>query len=317
MPTPSVTSNPDAQALSAQLLPLLSRWYTKNARTLPWRTSGTSPYGIFVCEMMSHQTPVARVWPRWEAWLERWPDFEALASASPAEVLRMWERLGYPRRSLWLHQSAQVVVRNFAGKLPSDPEVLRTLPGVGHYTAAAVVSFAFGQRIPVLDTNIRRVIARACRGIGAVASHMNTEERDYASALLPISPKDSVTWNMALMELGALVCTSGENPTCEVCPLRTHCEWLAAGKPASTVKKRTQTWEGTDRQMRGRLMAVLREAHEAVPHSQLIDQALSDSALGNKNLEDAAAQAERALASLQVDGLIEAVGADLLRLPLS
>ncbi|HVU93167.1 MAG TPA: A/G-specific adenine glycosylase, partial [Jatrophihabitans sp.] len=152
--------------MSVPAPPLLG-WYAGAARDLPWRAADATPWAVLVSEVMLQQTPVARVRPVYEAWLARWPEPAALAADAPAEALRAWGRLGYPRRALRLHACAVAVRDRFGGVLPSDVPTLLTLPGVGEYTARAVAAFAFGQRVPVVDTNVRRVVARAVGGQGA------------------------------------------------------------------------------------------------------------------------------------------------------
>jgi len=140
------------------------RWYASHARDLPWRRPDAGPWAVLVSEIMLQQTPVSRVLPAYAAWLERWPTPTALAAASPADAVRQWGRLGYPRRALRLHASARAITERHGGVVPGSLDALRALPGVGSYTAAAVASFAFGQRHAVLDTNVRRVLARLVRG---------------------------------------------------------------------------------------------------------------------------------------------------------
>jgi A/G-specific adenine glycosylase len=248
---------------------------------------------------MLQQTPVARVEPVYRAWLQRWPTPAALADASAGDAVRAWGRLGYPRRALRLHAAALTLVRAHGGDVPSDTHALRTLPGVGEYTAAAVAAFAFARAVPVLDTNVRRVLARVTRGEAVPTRHLTREERDAAQALLPA--EDAPTWSIALMELGAVVCTAS-SPRCERCPISEHCAWLAAGRPPATTTRRAQPFAGTDRQVRGLLLAMVRDAAGPVPTARL-DAVWPD--------ED---QRERALASLVTDRLLVA-DVDGYRLP--
>src|SRR5215472_17824721 len=148
---------------NAYAAPVL-RWYAAHARDLPWRRGDASAWSVLVSEIMLQQTPVARVLPAHAAWLARWPTPPALAAASPGDAVRQWGRLGYPRRALRLHAAARVISERHGGEVPRSIDALRALPGVGSYTAAAVASFAFGQRHPVLDTNVRRVLARMATG---------------------------------------------------------------------------------------------------------------------------------------------------------
>lgn len=281
--------------------PLL-RWYDDHARDLPWRAPGTTPWAVLLSEVMSQQTPVARVEPAWRAWLARWPDPAALAAASTADVLRAWDRLGYPRRALRLHECARVLVERHGGQVPDDEAALLALPGVGTYTAAAVLAFAFGKRAVVLDTNVRRVLARAVGGAALPPPSQTRAEEQRAAAALPADPATSARWNVAVMELGALVCTA-RAPRCDACPVRDRCAWLAAGRPADTHagRRRTQAWHGTDRQARGRVLALLRSLPAPATHGQVLAAA---------TLPDAPPeQPGRVVASLLADGLVAEVGA--------
>jgi A/G-specific adenine glycosylase len=240
-------------------------WYAGNARDLPWRAPGTTAWGVLVSEVMLQQTPVARVEPVYRVWLERWPTPAALAGEHAGEAVRAWGRLGYPRRALRLQALATQVVDRHDGRLPTSYAGLRALPGVGDYTAAAVASFAHGARHAVLDTNVRRVLARTRGGAEFPPYAVTVAERREAEALLPDDEPTAATWSVALMELGALVCTA-RAPRCGQCPVRTACAWYAAGRPAyDGPPRRGQAWAGTDRQCRGRLMAVAREAQGGVP----------------------------------------------------
>ncbi len=268
------------------------RWYARHRRDLPSRAPDRTPWGVLVSEVMLAQTPVARVEPAWREWLARWPSPAALAATSPAEVIRAWGRLGYPRRALRLHEAARVCVRDHAGAVPGTYEDLRALPGVGDYTAAAVLAFAYGRRAVVLDTNVRRVLARLVGGEGQAGPSVTTAERARAEAVLPREPARAATWSVAVMELGALVCTA-RSPACGACPVADRCAWLAAGAPAYTgPTRRAQRFAGTDRQARGLLLAVLRDTHGPVPAARL------DTVWGDD------AQRTRALEGLVADGLM-------------
>lgn len=272
----------------------LREWYAREARDLPWRRPGVSGWEVLVSEVMLQQTPVARVLPAYSHWLERWPTPQALAKATAGDAVREWGRLGYPRRALRLHAAAVLCVEHHDGEVPRTIEELRALPGVGSYTAAAVAAFAYGLRVAVIDTNVRRVVSRWSLGLpGALSIHVTEVAR-----LLPADPAFAVTTSVALMELGALVCVS-RGPRCAACPLSTGCQWLAAGAPtAQEAGVRTRTspgYAGTDRQARGRLLAVFRDARDPVAASAL------DSAWPEH------AQRERAFASLLADGLVVAV----------
>ncbi len=282
--------------------PLLE-WYSTNARDLPWRRPGTTPWGVLVSEFMLQQTPVSRVGPVWVEWLERWPRPSALVAASRAEVLRAWGKLGYPRRALRLHEAAGVIATAHGDTVPSDVDVLRSLPGVGSYTAHAVAAFGYGRRCPVVDTNVRRVVARVLHGQGDAGPARAAAEESDVDGLLPPAPREAAWMSAALMELGAVVCTA-RAPRCEVCPVRVACAWRLAGMPAYTGPQRpAQPFAGTDRQVRGRLLDVLRDAPGPVPAAAL-DLAWAD-----------ADQRGRCLESLLADGLVEPRGDGRCALP--
>lgn len=288
-------------------------WFTANARDLPWREPGCSPWGIFVSEIMLQQTPVVRVLPVWEQWMARWPAPAALAAEASGEAVRAWGRLGYPRRALRLHAAATAMTADFGGRVPETSAELLALPGVGTYTAAAVASFAFGRRETVVDTNIRRVHARTLTGKALPAPALTAAEMRLAAALLPDDDAVSVAWNASVMELGALVCTA-RSPQCGVCPVQRHCAWVAAGKPAPDYIPKGQPWAGTDRQVRGALMAVLRQASGPVPRSLLLGPVDLVAPEADPELAPLAAlyalnapveQLERALSGLLADRLAE------------
>jgi A/G-specific adenine glycosylase len=282
--------------------PLLA-WYDAHARELPWRGPSASPWSVLVSEFMLQQTPVARVLPVHEEWLTRWPSPAALAAEPAGEAVRAWGRLGYPRRALRLHAAATAIVQRHGGAVPSAYDDLLALPGVGDYTAAAVATFAFGHRHVVLDTNVRRVLARVLAGQELPAPSVTRAERDRAAAALPDDEPTAATWSIALMELGALVCTA-RSPACDECPVADRCAWRSAGYPAyDGPARRTQTWAGTDRQCRGRLMAVLRESDGPV-HDSRLDAVWADSV-----------QRTRCLAGLIEDGLAVRVGPGAVALP--
>lgn len=275
-------------------------WFDCNARELPWR-SDPQPWGVLVSEIMLAQTPVARVEPVWREWLQRWPTPAKLASDPAAEAIKAWGRLGYPRRALRLHEAARIIVRDHRGQVPDDYDALLSLPSVGDYTAAAVLSFAFDRRALVLDVNVRRLLARLLNGVAAPPTHTTKAERALATELIPTS--EPARWAAASMELGALICTA-RAPQCHECPVAPDCRWLAAGRPGlggSTTKR--QRFAGTDRQVRGLIMAVLRDADEPVQRAQL-DAVWSDRI-----------QLLRALDSLVADGLVDPIGDQALTLP--
>ncbi|MEO6472858.1 MAG: A/G-specific adenine glycosylase [Aeromicrobium sp.] len=276
-------------------------WFDQNARDLPWRRS-ESPWAVLVSEFMLQQTPVSRVLPVFGMWMERWPTPADLAAEPAGEAVRAWGRLGYPRRALRLHAAASAIVYAHGGKVPDSLVELLALPGVGSYTAAAVASFAFGQRQVVLDTNVRRVFSRVVEGLAQPSPSVTAAERALAADLMPEGPNAS-RWAAATMELGAIVCTS-RSPRCEECPVRELCAWRQRDYPAYDGPKRpTQRWDGTDRQCRGRILQLLRDSHGPVPKADI------DLVWG---LDD---QRERALDGLVADGLVEPVGEDEFALP--
>ena len=205
-------------------------WYAREARDLPWRERGTSPWGVLVSEVMLQQTPVVRVEPAWRQWMSRWPVPAALAGSAPGDAIHAWGRLGYPRRALRLHAAATAMVERHGGDVPEMPTDLLALPGVGTYTAAAVSAFAFGRRTAVVDTNVRRVFARAVNGAAQAAPSLTRAELDLASELLPDDANDARRWSVAVMELGALVCLA-RSPRCPSCPVRDLCAWQWASQP--------------------------------------------------------------------------------------
>jgi A/G-specific adenine glycosylase len=317
--------------MSTSLAEPVLAWYARNARDLPWRAPGATPWAVLVSEIMLQQTPVARVLPEYLSWMTRWPTPAALAAEPAGEAIRQWGRLGYPRRALRLHETATILVARHGGSVPPDLDALRALPGIGSYTAAAVASFAFGQRHAVLDTNVRRVLARLAAGqpwAGGASSAASVAERRLAESLLPAEPAVAARWSVAVMELGALVCTAA-SPRCDDCPVARECAWLAAGRPApaagaggvdgaaeasvmaatagavgavgatvgatavGAVRRRTQKYEGTDRQCRGRVLAVLRAADDPVRRADF------DAVWAVR------AQLDRALDGLVADGLVD------------
>jgi A/G-specific adenine glycosylase len=269
----------------------LVTWYAGAARDLPWRRPGTSPYAVLVSEVMLQQTPVARVVPAYEAWLARWPTAAALAADSPGEAVRVWGRLGYPRRALRLHAACVEITTRYGGELPTTVEELLTLPGVGDYTARAVAAFALRQRHAVVDTNVRRVVARVVEGVADAA--VTKRDLVLVEELLPAEDEPAATASIALMELGALLCTA-RAPRCGGCPVRDACAWRRAGSPALEAPvKRPQAFAGTDRQVRGLLMAVLRESDHPVASTAL------------DAVWDEPVQRARALDGLVADGLVD------------
>ncbi|MDT7571653.1 MAG: A/G-specific adenine glycosylase [Actinomycetota bacterium] len=276
---------------ASALADAVTAWYAEAARDLPWRRPGTAPWAVLVSEVMLQQTPVARVLTAYEAWLARWPTAAALAAAEPGEAVRAWGRLGYPRRALRLHAAAVALVERHGGELPRTVPELLALPGVGDYTARAVAAFAHRQRHPVVDTNVRRVVARVVEGIADAP--VTRRDLELVESLLPTDDEAAATASVALMELGALICTA-RTPACETCPVAVQCSWLARGRPALEVAvRRPQPYAGTDRQVRGRLLAVLRDAEQPVTADELAAA------------WDDPVQRARALDGLIADGLVD------------
>ena len=272
-------------------------WFKKNQRDLPWRKS--SAWGVLVSEIMLQQTPVNRVLPIYDEWMKRWPAPSDLAAATSAEVITAWGRLGYPRRALRLHQCAKVISEQYNNRLPETEQELRALPGIGEYTAAAIVAFAFKERSLVLDVNIRRLFARAIDGLEVPKPSVTKEERKKRAELIPL--RNPHLWAAATMELGALVCTA-QSPKCQLCPIAESCKWRSLDFPKSDQKKRTQAWHGTDRQCRGVIVQALRE-----------NKILTTKEI--KKLWHLDSQVEKALASLIKDQLIASTKRNQYSLP--
>lgn len=276
----------------AGIPPRIVAWFAENARDLPWRRPGFSAWGVLVSEIMLQQTPVTRVIPRLEQWLTRWPTPDALAADSPAEAVRAWQSLGYPRRALALHAAAVAISEQHRGIVPDDVDALLALPGIGDYTARAVAAFAYGKPVPVVDVNTRRVLARAMHGHGEAGPARTRAELAAMQALLPSDPAEAQAFNAGAMELGQTVCVA-RTPRCDNCPIAELCAWRAAGYPAYTgpAAPRQAKFEGSDRQVRGLIMRALRHSDEPVP-AEAIEVLWPD-----------AVQRERALSGLLRDGL--------------
>ncbi|WP_066038547.1 A/G-specific adenine glycosylase [Herbiconiux solani] len=279
-------------------------WFARHARDLPWRRPGFPAWGTLVSEFMLQQTPVVRVIPRLDEWLTRWPTPDALAAEPAGEAVRAWQSLGYPRRALNLHACAVAITERHDGAVPNDVDALLALPGVGDYTARAVAVFAFGARHPVVDTNIRRVIARAVDGLPEAPAPNAKRDLPAMDALLPEDDDDAARFNAGMMELGAIVCTA-RSPKCDLCPLADRCAWRAAGYPATDVPRRApqKKYEGSDRQARGAILKALRATPHPLAAAQLA-AAVSDPA-----------QYSRAIAGLLADGLIVTPADDTFALP--
>lgn len=281
--------------LTSHVIEAICAWFDANGRDLPWRRPGTSAWGVLVSEVMSQQTPMSRVIGPWHEWMNRWPTPDDLAEEDSGEAVAAWGRLGYPRRALRLHSCAVAIATEHDGVVPNSYDELVALPGIGDYTASAVVSFAFGGRATVLDTNVRRLIARAESGIANCPTSVTRAERIVADALVPDEDARAAKWAVASMELGALVCTA-RSPQCEVCPIRDGCRWVIDGRPDNAPARRGQPWKGTDRQCRGVIMDVVRNS----PRGVKVQMALS----AWPELD----QASRCLESLLDDGLVHRRG---------
>jgi A/G-specific adenine glycosylase len=274
----------------------VAAWFAAGHRPLPWRAPGFPAWGVLVSEFMLQQTPVARVIPRLEEWLARWPAPSDLAAVPPGEAVRAWDRLGYPRRALNLHAASVAITERHGGVVPSDVEELLALPGVGPYTARAVAAFAYGVRVPVVDVNVRRVLARAVRGVGEPGPARTREEHALMESLLPGDEPTARLANAGMMELGQTVCTA-RSPACERCPIAESCAWRAAGYPAYTgpAAPRQKPYAGSDREVRGRILRELRAEELPVPAARIAELWPDDEQLA------------RALAGLLADGLAERV----------
>lgn len=273
--------------------PATVAWFRANGRDLPWRRPGFTAWGTLVSEFMLQQTPVARVIPRLEEWLDRWPTPSSLAASPAADAVRAWDRLGYPRRALNLHACAVAITERHGGSVPADVAALLELPGIGDYTARAISAFAFGLRVPVVDTNVRRVLARAVEGIAEPWSPNAKRDLPLMESQLPDDLDEARLTNAGVMEIGALVCVA-RNPRCDECPLRAQCAWVLAGRPehAGPPPRRQKKYEGSDRQVRGLILAELRASDVPVTAAE-IDEVWPERV-----------QRERALASLLRDGLV-------------
>ncbi|KZX20548.1 A/G-specific adenine glycosylase [Rathayibacter tanaceti] len=277
---------------SAALADVIVDWFRTSARDLPWRRDGFPAWGTLVSEFMLQQTPVVRVVPRLADWLERWPTPSALAAVPPGEAVRAWQSLGYPRRALRLHACAVAIAQEHGDVVPDDVDTLLALPGIGDYTARAIAVFAYGRRHPVVDTNVRRVIARAVDGAAEPGPPRAKADLAAMAALLPEPLPEAAAFNAGMMELGAVVCTA-RAPRCDECPIRHLCRWRADGYPEHTgpVKAPQKRFEGSDRQVRGLILAELRAAHAPVTAAEV------------ESLWPDAQQRRRALAGLLADGL--------------
>ncbi len=296
----------------------VAAWYALNARVLPWRGID-DPYAILVSEIMLQQTQVERVIPKYHAFLEAFPTLRALADAQPADVIRIWAGMGYNGRAVRLHKLAREIVERHNGELPRTAAGLLNLPGIGPYTAAAVASFAFGEPVAVMDTNIYRVISRAVHGVDAPAREAI---HPIAETLLPEqdSPITPADWHQALMDIGATLCTSRQ-PRCMLCPMRPHCaaapHLQSGGDPALAeasvpYSPRQSRFQGSARYFRGRIVDYLREQPDAGVDEHTLEGVISDAETASGapcpvSLPDL-------LAALQRDGLVHRDGGRV-RLP--
>jgi A/G-specific adenine glycosylase len=276
-------------------------WFETASRDLPWRLT-RDPWAVLVSESMLQQTQVARVIPKYLAFLECFPDPSACAAAPAGAVVRAWAGLGYNRRAVNLHLAAVAIVDRHGGRIPSSIEELMALPGIGAYTARAVSAFAFERPAAVVDTNVARVLARAVAGRRLAGA----ETQALADRVLP--PARSWVWNQAMVDLGALVCTS-RAPRCHLCPLvaARRCAWITAGRPepdpavgSAGTSGRQSAFAGSDRQGRGRLVAALRRG--PLTHDRLAEAA---------GWPEDPARAARVAAGLVADGLAAETGAGL------
>lgn len=231
----------------------LLTWFAAAGRDLPWRRT-RDPWAVLVSEFMLQQTQVARVIPAYEAFLTRFPDVASCARSAAGDVVTLWSGLGYNRRALNLHGCATTVTEQFDGQVPDSLELLLDLPGVGPYTARAVLAFAFEHEVGVVDTNAARVLAR---WVGR--SLTRSEVQIAADSCVP--PGRGWAWNQAVLDLGARICTA-RSPECDICPVRPGCQWASDGfpelDPAAGTGARQSSFEGSDRQGRGRLVEALR-----------------------------------------------------------
>jgi A/G-specific adenine glycosylase len=275
----------------------ITTWFKENKRDLPWRKSDA--WGVLVSEIMLQQTPVQRVLPIYQEWMKRWPTAADLAKATPAQVITAWGRLGYPRRALRLHECAKVITSELKGAIPNDEAELKKLPGIGEYTSAAIVAFAFEGKSLVLDINIRRLFSRLYQGEEApTAAPTKAERTEYAQY---VPDKKAHLWAAATMELGALICTA-KKPLCGRCPVADKCKWRSLDYPSSERVKRSQSWHGTDRQCRGTIVQALRD------NPKLSRREIS-------LLWDVPSQVEKAILTLLDDGLIEEQRKGIFSLP--
>jgi len=236
----------------------IHRWYVRHQRHLPWRRT-RNPYRILLSEIMAQQTQVSRVADYYKRWIKSFPTFSSLANATTGDVLRKWSGLGYNSRALRFHQLAKIVTTEFHSRLPSNPDDLQKLPGIGRYTAHAVACFAFEQDVPVVDVNIRRVITRWTKKV-VFASEQVDDDRAWILAEKFLPSKRAYSWNQSLMDFGALVCTA-RNPGCDRCPVSSYCASAFSKSFLLKEKKKIKNepeWRGIPRRLyRGKILKLL------------------------------------------------------------
>jgi A/G-specific adenine glycosylase len=293
---PRAVAAPEVPTVPEGVWGSLAAWYAPRREAYAWRRL-RDPYATLVSEVMLQQTQAARVEPAFAAFLDRFPTVEALARASRADVIRSWSGLGYNRRAVALHEAATAVVRDHGGRVPADPDALRALPGVGPYTASAVASIAFGRPVAAVDTNVRRIVARV--GFGAEPDEI-ADRTLRATAAFWVDRADPGAWNQALMDLGRERCRPA--PRCGGCPLSAACRFAHAGHAGRPSSRRQPAFEGSRRQVRGRIVDVLRTRDAA--HLRTLAR---ESGSEPERLREA-------LAGLVGDGLVEPLGRGRFRL---
>ena len=291
-------------------------WFAEAGRDLPWRAT-RDPYRVLVAEVLAQQTQAARAAAAWPRFLERFPDVATLAAAAPAEVLRAWQGLGYNRRALALHRTAQAVEER--GGWPDTVEGLAALPGVGPYTARAVACFALGRRVAPVDTNVARVLARSLAGADPAQLTAAARQRLADAALPPPAYGPAVpgapdpsgrawTWSSALMDVGALHCRP--RPRCEACPLAPSCRWRALGPAAPPPRPRAQApFATSDRRWRGAVVRALAAAPDG------LDRAALAAAVQAAAADRPAGWFDTLLARLEAEGMVATAADGRLRLP--
>lgn len=262
---------PRSSAVDRKAQARVLSWFDEHGRHLPWRET-RDPYRTMVAEVMLQQTQTGRVGPSYAAFLQKFPTLERLAQAPPIDVIQAWKGLGYNRRAVELQRAAQAIVRDHGGVFPRDPAALKRLPGLGEYSSSAIACFAFDAQVPVVDTNVRRVLARTA--MGKDASEVPADRiASLATGRLPEG--DAYRWNQALMDVGALICRVSK-PLCAKCPLKTSCAYYEKGRHRSAPvrpSKKEERFEGSRRQARGSIVDHLRRAaRKGITLSELADR---------------------------------------------